>query len=259
MTEIFYDNDADLSLIQGKKVAIVGYGSQGHAHAQNLRDSGVEVSIALKAGSKSTQKASDDGFSVLTVADAADRLRVQRRADIVQHQATDQALAAAVAHRADDHADQAAHRGADPVHRPRRQAAQQGHQIGRIGRQAVAGRIGQAVRATAADHVRADHAVRGLQRAGQRVEIASLPGQAVHADGDRRGGPRRAGAGPVPPGQAVQAAGVGTEEVVQGRFGAGHGGGGKAVRGIGTQAPWCIKRRAARPPGWQATCNGLRD
>ena len=72
MTEIFYDNDADLSLIQGKKVAIVGYGSQGHAHAQNLRDSGVEVSIALKAGSKSTQKASDDGFSVLTVSDAAE-------------------------------------------------------------------------------------------------------------------------------------------------------------------------------------------
>ena len=46
MAEIFYDNDADLSLIQGKKVAIVGYGSQGHAHAQNLRDSGVEVVIA---------------------------------------------------------------------------------------------------------------------------------------------------------------------------------------------------------------------
>jgi ketol-acid reductoisomerase len=51
-TEIFYDDDADLSLIQGKKVAIVGYGSQGHAHAMNLRDSGVEVAIALKDGSK---------------------------------------------------------------------------------------------------------------------------------------------------------------------------------------------------------------
>ncbi|MDO9590758.1 MAG: ketol-acid reductoisomerase, partial [Microcella sp.] len=72
MTEIYYDNDADLALIQGKKVAIVGYGSQGHAHAQNLRDSGVSVSIALKAGSKSIQKATDDGFSVLTVADAAE-------------------------------------------------------------------------------------------------------------------------------------------------------------------------------------------
>ncbi len=72
MTEIYYDKDADLSLIQSKKVAIVGYGSQGHAHAQNLRDSGVQVAIALKTGSKSIQKATDDGFSVMTVADAAE-------------------------------------------------------------------------------------------------------------------------------------------------------------------------------------------
>ena len=72
MAEIFYDKDADLSLIQGKKVAIVGYGSQGHAHAQNLRDSGVEVVIALKDGSKSTQKAKDDGFEVKNVADATE-------------------------------------------------------------------------------------------------------------------------------------------------------------------------------------------
>jgi ketol-acid reductoisomerase len=70
MAEIFYDKDADLSLIQGKKVAIVGYGSQGHAHAQNLRDSGVEVVIALKDGSKSTAKAKEDGFEVKNVADA---------------------------------------------------------------------------------------------------------------------------------------------------------------------------------------------
>ncbi len=70
MAELFYDADADLSLIQGKKVAIVGYGSQGHAHAQNLRDSGVEVVIALKDGSKSIQKAQDDGFEVKNVADA---------------------------------------------------------------------------------------------------------------------------------------------------------------------------------------------
>ncbi len=68
--ELLYDQDADLSLIQGKKVAIVGYGSQGHAHAQNLRDSGVEVKIALKDGSKSTTKAQEDGFEVLSVADA---------------------------------------------------------------------------------------------------------------------------------------------------------------------------------------------
>ena len=70
MTELFYDKDADLALIQAKKVAIVGYGSQGHAHAQNLRDSGVEVAIALKDGSKSTQKAQEDGFEVKSVADA---------------------------------------------------------------------------------------------------------------------------------------------------------------------------------------------
>ncbi|MFF2632211.1 ketol-acid reductoisomerase [Microbacterium sp. NPDC058021] len=72
MADIFYDADADLSLIQGKKVAIVGYGSQGHAHAQNLRDSGVEVVIALKEGSKSIAKAEEDGFEVKTVADAAE-------------------------------------------------------------------------------------------------------------------------------------------------------------------------------------------
>jgi ketol-acid reductoisomerase len=70
MAELFYDADADLSLIQSKKVAIVGYGSQGHAHAQNLRDSGVEVAIALKDGSTSTAKAQEDGFEVLSVADA---------------------------------------------------------------------------------------------------------------------------------------------------------------------------------------------
>lgn len=72
MTDIFYDDDADLSIIQNKKVAIVGYGSQGHAHAQNLRDSGVEVVIALKDGSKSAAKAEEDGFVVKSVADAAE-------------------------------------------------------------------------------------------------------------------------------------------------------------------------------------------
>jgi ketol-acid reductoisomerase len=72
MAEILYDADADLSLIQAKKVAIVGYGSQGHAHAQNLRDSGVEVVIALKDGSKSAAKATEDGFEVKSVADASE-------------------------------------------------------------------------------------------------------------------------------------------------------------------------------------------
>ena len=72
MTEMFYDDDADLSIIQGRKVAIVGYGSQGHAHALNLRDSGVEVAIALKEGSTSIAKAEDAGFTVKNVADAAE-------------------------------------------------------------------------------------------------------------------------------------------------------------------------------------------
>ncbi|MCS5734964.1 ketol-acid reductoisomerase [Herbiconiux daphne] len=70
VTEIFYDQDADLSLIQSKKVAVIGYGSQGHAHALNLRDSGVEVVVALKEGSKSTAKAEEAGFTVLSVAEA---------------------------------------------------------------------------------------------------------------------------------------------------------------------------------------------
>ena len=72
MAEIYYDDDADLSIIQGKKVAVVGYGSQGHAHAMNLRDSGVEVVIALKEGSKSTAKAEEAGFEVKTVAAATE-------------------------------------------------------------------------------------------------------------------------------------------------------------------------------------------
>ncbi|MET1043627.1 MAG: ketol-acid reductoisomerase [Microbacteriaceae bacterium] len=71
MTEIFYDKDADLSIIQGKKVAVIGYGSQGHAHAMNLRDSGVEVVVGLKPESKSIAKAEEAGFTVLTNAEAA--------------------------------------------------------------------------------------------------------------------------------------------------------------------------------------------
>ena len=69
--ELLYDADADLSLIQGRKVAIIGYGSQGHAHAQNLRDSGVEVVIGLREGSKSAEKAKEAGFEVKTNADAS--------------------------------------------------------------------------------------------------------------------------------------------------------------------------------------------
>jgi len=69
--EVLYDRDADLSIIQGKKVAIIGYGSQGHAHAQNLRESGVDVVIGLREGSKSAEKAKEAGFEVKSNADAA--------------------------------------------------------------------------------------------------------------------------------------------------------------------------------------------
>ncbi len=69
---VYYDRDADVNLIKGKKVAIVGYGSQGHAHANNLKDSGVsEVRVALRAGSASAKKAEKAGFQVMTPEDAA--------------------------------------------------------------------------------------------------------------------------------------------------------------------------------------------
>ncbi|WP_018682122.1 ketol-acid reductoisomerase [Actinokineospora enzanensis] len=69
--EIFYDADADLGIIQGRKVAVIGYGSQGHAHALSLRDSGVDVRIGLPEGSKSRAKAEEQGLRVLTPAEAA--------------------------------------------------------------------------------------------------------------------------------------------------------------------------------------------
>ncbi len=69
--EMFYDDAADLSLIQGRKVAVIGYGSQGHAHSLSLRDSGVDVVIGLRAGSKSREKAEEAGLKVMTAAEAA--------------------------------------------------------------------------------------------------------------------------------------------------------------------------------------------
>ncbi|MCU7723608.1 ketol-acid reductoisomerase [Actinoplanes sp. KI2] len=69
--EVFYDDDADLSIIQGKKVAVIGYGSQGHAHSLSLRDSGVEVVVGLQAGSKSRAKAEEQGLEVKTPAEAS--------------------------------------------------------------------------------------------------------------------------------------------------------------------------------------------
>ena len=76
MAEIFYDDDADLSLIQGKNVAVIGYGSQGHAHALNLRDSGVDVRVGLAEGSKSKAKAEEAGLTVRTVAEAVEEADV---------------------------------------------------------------------------------------------------------------------------------------------------------------------------------------
>ena len=74
--EIYYDDDADLTLIQGKHVAVIGYGSQGHAHALNLRDSGVDVRVGLAEGSKSKAKAEDEGLRVLSVAEAVEEADV---------------------------------------------------------------------------------------------------------------------------------------------------------------------------------------
>ncbi len=77
MAHVYYDKDADLSYLEGKTIAIIGYGSQGHAHAQNLRDSGAKVIIALAPTSKSKAVAEKDGFEVFTVEEAA------KRADLI--------------------------------------------------------------------------------------------------------------------------------------------------------------------------------
>ncbi len=81
---IYYDKDADLSLIQGKKVTIIGYGSQGHAHANNLKDSGVTVTVGLRPGSASAVKASNAGLTVLPIEEAV------RGADVVMLLAPDE-------------------------------------------------------------------------------------------------------------------------------------------------------------------------
>ncbi|WP_300363400.1 ketol-acid reductoisomerase [Hydrogenimonas sp.] len=74
---VYYDKDCDISIIQSKKVAMIGFGSQGHAHAENLRDSGVEVVVGLREGGSSWKKAQAKGFTVLPVADAV------KEADVV--------------------------------------------------------------------------------------------------------------------------------------------------------------------------------
>src|SRR5882762_3095798 len=87
MAKTYYDHDADLTLIQAKKVAIIGYGSQGHAHSLNLKDSGVEVRVGLSAGSKSIAKAQKAGLETGTVAE------VTKWADVVMILVPDQTQA----------------------------------------------------------------------------------------------------------------------------------------------------------------------
>ena len=84
MAEMFYDTDADLSLIQSRSVAVIGYGSQGHAHALSLRDSGVDVRVGLRPGSPSAAKAEAEGLRVLPVAEAVEE------ADLIMILAPDQ-------------------------------------------------------------------------------------------------------------------------------------------------------------------------
>src|SRR5699024_6927584 len=86
--ETFYDDDADLSIIQGRKVAVIGYGSQGHALSPDLRDSGVEVLIGLRDGSKSEATGEGAGFEVQSVAEAT------KWADVVTILAPDTSQAA---------------------------------------------------------------------------------------------------------------------------------------------------------------------
>jgi len=84
MTKMYYDGDGDLNLLKGKRVAVVGYGSQGHAHALNLKESGVEVVVALYKGSKSWNKARQAGLEVLEVCDAT------KRSDVIMLLAPDE-------------------------------------------------------------------------------------------------------------------------------------------------------------------------
>ena len=72
MATMYYERDCNLALLDGKKVAVIGYGSQGHAHALNLRDSGVDVVVGLYEGSKSAAKAKEDGFTVMNTAQAVE-------------------------------------------------------------------------------------------------------------------------------------------------------------------------------------------
>src|SRR4030095_15326488 len=86
--KVYYEKDADLSLIKGKKVTIVGYGSQGHAHAQNLNDSGVKVTVGLRKDGPSWEKAKKAGLKVAEVGEAV------KNADVVMMLMPDESIAA---------------------------------------------------------------------------------------------------------------------------------------------------------------------
>jgi ketol-acid reductoisomerase len=83
MAQLYYDDSCDLNTLKGKTIAVIGYGSQGHAQAQNMKDSGLKVIIGLKDGSKSAAQAKQDGFEVYNVAEAS------KKADIIQILAPD--------------------------------------------------------------------------------------------------------------------------------------------------------------------------
>ncbi|GAA3285709.1 ketol-acid reductoisomerase [Nesterenkonia halobia] len=87
MTDLYYDDDADLAVLSDRKVAVIGYGSQGHAHSLSLRDSGVDVRVGLKEGSSSKAKAEEQGLTVTTVAEAAAEADVVMMLVPDQHQA----------------------------------------------------------------------------------------------------------------------------------------------------------------------------
>ena len=70
MAKLFYDKDIDDQILRDKRISVIGYGSQGHAHAQNLKDSGFDVIIGLYEGSKSKEQAEHDGFEVYSISDA---------------------------------------------------------------------------------------------------------------------------------------------------------------------------------------------
>ena len=88
MAKLYYDGDANLDLLTGKKVAIMGYGSQGHAHALNLKESGIDVRVGLYEGSKSWKLAEEAGLRVLNASDAT------KEADIIMMLVPDERQAA---------------------------------------------------------------------------------------------------------------------------------------------------------------------